>query len=126
MTERPLVSTLILNWNGAHLLPDCLSTLATQDWSGHEVVVVDNGSADDSAAVTARYPAARWLPMGENLGFTRAYNRAVRDAKGAFLFFVNNDMRFEPDCVSRLAPRASRLRADPFSVSDTGALLAGA
>ena len=102
MTERPLVSTLVLNWNGAHLLPDCLATLATQDWPAHEVVVVDNGSRDDSAAVTARYPA-RWLPMGDNLGFTRAYNRAVRDAKGEFLFFVNNDMRFLPECVGRLA-----------------------
>ncbi len=102
MTERPLVSTLVLNWNGAHLLDECLATLAAQDWPAHEVVVVDNGSRDDSAAVTARHPA-RWLPMGENLGFTRAYNRAVHDAKGEFLFFVNNDMRFEPDCVGRLA-----------------------
>ncbi len=118
MTERPLVSTLILNWNGAHLLPDCLSTLGTQDWPAHEIVVVDNGSADDSDAVTARYPAARWLPLGRNLGFTRAYNRAVRDAKGEFLFFVNNDMRFEPDCVSRLA---TALAADDtlFAVDPT-------
>ena len=81
MSERPLVSTLVLNWNGAHLLPDCLATLAKQDCPAHEVVIVDNGSVDDSAAVAARYPA-RWLPMGENLGFTRAYNRAVHDAKG--------------------------------------------
>jgi len=62
VTERPLVSTLILNWNGAHLLPDCLATLATQNWA-RTSRGVDNGSVDDSAAVTARYPA-RWLPMG--------------------------------------------------------------
>src|SRR2546422_10596984 len=102
MSERPLVSTLVLNWNGAHLLDDCLATLAAKYWPAHVVVVVDSGSRDYSAAVTARHPA-RWLPMGENLGFTRAYNRAVHDAKGEFLFFVNNDMRFEPDCVGRLA-----------------------
>lgn len=102
MIEPPLVSTLVLNWNGAHLLSDCLSTLAAQQWPAHEIVVVDNGSIDDSAAVAARYPA-RWLPMGDNLGFTRAYNRAVPEVKGDFVFFVNNDMRFEPDCLSQLA-----------------------
>jgi len=117
VSERPLVSTLVLNWNGAHLLADCLATLATQDWPAHEIVVVDNGSADDSAAVTARYPA-RWLPMGENLGFTRAYNRAARDAKGDFLFFVNNDMRFERDCVGRLA-RALAADDSLFAVDPT-------
>src|SRR5437899_1710038 len=112
-----LVSTLVLNWNGAHLLDDCLVTLAAQDWPAHEVVVVDNGSGDDSAAVTARHPA-RWLPMGDNLGFTRAYNRAVRDAKGELLFFVNNDMRFEPDCVGRLA-RALAADDTLFAVDPT-------
>ncbi len=117
MTEQPLVSTLVLNWNGAHLLDDCLVTLAAQDWPAHEVVVVDNGSGDDSAAVTARHPA-RWLPMGDNLGFTRAYNRAVRDAKGELLFFVNNDMRFEPDCVGRLA-RALAADDTLFAVDPT-------
>src|SRR5262249_33086666 len=61
VSERTLVSTLVLNWNGAHLLPDCLATLGSQDWPAHEVLVVDNGSVDDSAAVTARYPA-RWVP----------------------------------------------------------------
>src|SRR5881397_2104043 len=124
MTERPLVSTLVLNWNGAHLLDDCLVTLAAQDWPAHEVVVVDNGSGDDSAAVTARHPA-RWLPMGDNLGFTRAYNRAVRDAKGELLFFVNNDMRFEPDCVGRLARALAAddtlFAADPTQRSWDGA-----
>src|SRR5437899_2813557 len=103
--------------NRAHLLDDCLVTLAAQDWPAHEVVVVDNGSGDDSAAVTARHPA-RWLPMGDNLGFTRAYNRAVRDAKGELLFFVNNDMRFEPDCVGRLA-RALAADDTLFAVDPT-------
>jgi len=96
------VSAMVLNWNGAHLLPDCLSTLAAQAWPGLEIVVVDNGSEDDSRDVTAHYPA-RFIALGTNLGFAAGYNRAVSEAKGELLFFVNNDMRFLPDCVDRLA-----------------------
>jgi GT2 family glycosyltransferase len=122
--NRPVVSTLVLNWNGAHLLPDCLGSLAEQDWPALEVLVVDNGSADDSADVCGRYPA-RWLPMGVNLGFTRAYNRAVPEAKGELLFFVNNDMRFPPDCVSTLARSVAAddtlFAADPTQRSWDGA-----
>ena len=98
----PVVSAIVLNWNGAHLLPDCLTTLAEQDWRSLELIVVDNGSLDDSEAVCGKH-GARFLPMGENLGFSRANNRGALAAAGDFLFIVNNDMRFHPDCVSRLA-----------------------
>lgn len=102
MSGRPTVTAMVLNWNGAHLLPDCLSTLAAQDRPELEILVVDNGSVDDSREVTAHYPA-RFVALGANLGLSAGYNRAVPDAKGEFLFFVNNDMRFLPDCVGRLA-----------------------
>jgi GT2 family glycosyltransferase len=109
MTHEPLVTAIVLNYNGAHLLPDALNTLKRQQWSALEVVVVDNGSLDDSAAVATGY-GVRWLPLGTNLGFSQANNRAAREAKGEFLFFVNNDMRFTPDCVGTLA---QVLRDDP-------------
>jgi hypothetical protein len=101
VSDRPLVTAVVLNYNGAHLLPDCLSTLAGQDWPALEVLVVDNGSLDDSEAVS-RAHHARWLPLGANLGFSRANNLGAAEAKGEWLFVVNNDMRFTPECVSRL------------------------
>ncbi len=117
MTEAPLVSVIVLNYNGAHLLPYSLGTLTKQDWHPLEIVVVDNGSLDDSADVVAGF-SVRWLPLGANLGFSRANNRAAADAKGEVLFFVNNDMRFRPDCVRRLV---EVLQADPtlFAVDPT-------
>jgi GT2 family glycosyltransferase len=102
MRQHPEVTTIVLNYNGAHLLPDCLSTLRQQDWPALDVLVVDNGSLDDSPAVVAAH-GARWHPLGENLGFSRANNRAAEQARGDFLFFVNNDMRFTPTCVRILA-----------------------
>lgn len=119
----PVVSALVLNWNGAHLLPDCLTSLAAQDWPALEVLVADNGSVDDSEAV-ARAHGVRWLPMGENLGFSLANNQAARQAQGDQLFIVNNDMRFLPDCVSRLAltldADASLFAADPTQLDWDG------
>jgi GT2 family glycosyltransferase len=102
MSGEPLVTAIVLNYNGAHLLPDCLQTLQAQDWPALEILVVDNGSLDDSRGVCLGH-GVRWLPLGANLGFSQANNRAAVEAKGEFLFFVNNDMRFRPDCVSRLA-----------------------
>ena len=107
--QDPLVSTVVVNYNGAHLLPDCLDSLNGQDLPGHEVIVVDNGSIDESQAVVEKY-GCRFIPLGDNLGLPAAYNRGAEHARGEYVFFVNNDMRFEPDCVRLLA---GALAADP-------------
>src|SRR5207247_474866 len=101
MTE-PVVSTIVVNYNGSHLLPDCLGSLQKQDVDGHEIIVVDNGSIDESAEVIGRF-GLRLLALGRNYGLPAAYNRGAEIAAGRYLFFVNNDMRFEPDCVRELA-----------------------
>lgn len=101
MKETPFVSVIVLNYNGAHLLPDSLGTLLDQDFHPLEVLVVDNGSLDNSAQVAQAYPV-RWIPLVSNLGFSQANNLAAQEAKGNYLFFVNNDMRFPPDCVRQL------------------------
>jgi GT2 family glycosyltransferase len=123
MEQHPLVTAIVLNYNGAHLLPDCLSTLSTQEWPSLDILVVDNGSLDDSAVVVGAH-GAQWLPLGENLGFSRANNRAAREARGDFLFFLNNDMRFTPACVGSLAcvlrDDPSLFAADPTQLSWDG------
>ena len=123
VTEHPLVTAIVLNYNGAHLLPDCLSSLLAQDWPALDILVVDNGSLDDSASVAASYHV-RWLPLGRNLGFSRANNLAAREARGDCLFIVNNDMKFPPDCVSRLmhvlGKDPSLFAVDPTQVSWDG------
>jgi GT2 family glycosyltransferase len=96
-----MVTVVIPNYNGAHLLPDCLQSLHDQRGVRVEIVVVDNGSIDESAAVTREY-GARWLPLGANRGLAAACNEGSHHAEGEFLFFANSDMRFEPDCLVRL------------------------
>ena len=102
----PRVAAVILNWNGAHLLPDCLTSLKGQDYTNLEVVVADNGSGDDSRAVAAA-EGVRFLAFGKNLGFAGGNNAAAGRIEADFVLFVNNDMRFDSGFVSALLARAA-------------------
>jgi GT2 family glycosyltransferase len=85
----PRLSIVVVNWNGAAYLGACL---ASARGAGREVVVVDNASSDDSAAlVRERFPDVRWLANPANLGFARAANRGLREARGAYVLFLNPD-----------------------------------
>jgi GT2 family glycosyltransferase len=101
MADKPRVSAIIVNWNGAKHLRLCLPSLLSQSFKSLEIVVVDNRSSDDSAEV-ARSHSVRWLPLEENLGLAPALNRGAAIAEGDLLLFVNNDMRFDPGFVSAL------------------------
>lgn len=99
--QRPVVSAIVLNFNGAKYLPDCLLSLAPQTYPKFEVLVADNGSSDDSKTVAADY-AVRWVPLGRNFGLAHATNMAASHATGSLLVFVNNDMRFGPSFIETL------------------------
>ncbi len=88
--------------NGAEHLRICLPSLALQSFPPLEVIVVDNGSSDDSAEV-AKSHGVRCLPLEENLGLAPGLNRGAAIATGDLLLFVNDDMRFHPEFVAGLA-----------------------
>lgn len=102
MKEAPRVSAIIANWNGAHHLRVCLPSLREQSFGSLEIVVVDNGSSDESEQVSREFQA-RWLALGENIGLAPALNRGAAIAKGEFFLFLNNDMRFDREFVAGLA-----------------------
>jgi GT2 family glycosyltransferase len=101
MNAKPVVSAIVVNWNGAHHLRLCLPSLRSQSFKSLEIIVVDNGSSDDSAEV-ARAWEVRWLGLDENIGLAPALNRGAAIAAGDFLLFVNNDMRFDREFVATL------------------------
>jgi GT2 family glycosyltransferase len=101
MDGKLAVSAIIVNWNGAHHLRVCLPSLRSQSFKSLEIIVVDNGSSDDSAEV-AREWEVRWLGLDKNIGLAPALNRGAAIAAGDFLLFVNNDMRFDREFVAAL------------------------
>lgn len=110
-----MVSVIIANWNGAHHLRVCLPSLLAQFHKPLEIIVVDNGSTDDSATVAEEFHA-NWLPLTKNLGLAPALNQGAGIAGGEFLLFVNNDMRFDPGFVAALLEPL--LRDDRVFASD--------
>jgi GT2 family glycosyltransferase len=101
MSEKASVSVVIVNWNGAAHLRICLPSLLAQSYKAREIIVVDNGSSDDSEEVVKVFQV-KWLPLKENIGLAPALNRGAAIATGDLLLFVNNDMRFDQEFVAAL------------------------
>lgn len=108
----PTVSVVLLNWNGAHLLPTCLASLRHQTFQGFEIITPDNGSTDGSLELLARdYPEVQVLKFDHNRGFCLAMNDGMRAARGEFIFSLNNDTELDPTCLQELV-QAMRTHPD--------------
>jgi GT2 family glycosyltransferase len=94
----PLVSVIIVNWNGAEVLPECLRSLLALNCKDIEIVVVDNGSDDDSVNIINKIcgGTAKIVRLEKNIGFAAGVNIGVQNAEGEFIATLNNDMVVEP------------------------------
>jgi GT2 family glycosyltransferase len=101
---QPRVRAVVVSWNGAHLLPDCLDSLLSQSVASDvEIVVVDNASEDGTAAMLAeRYPGVVVVPSQANLGFAGGADVGLAGFTGPFTALLNNDATFAPDAIERM------------------------
>ena len=103
------VSLVIVNFNGRHHLEDCLTSVYESRFRNFEVLMVDNGSRDQSCEYVAReFPRVKILPLDYNSGFSVANNLAVRQAGGDLLAFLNNDVEVETSWLEALVQEAEK------------------
>jgi GT2 family glycosyltransferase len=99
----PLVSAVVVAYNGVRWLEGLLPSLAAQTWRPLEVVVVDNGSMDDTADwVRREHPEVRLVRLEPGVSLAGGINRGMAEARGEHLFILNQDITLEPDAVAEL------------------------
>jgi glycosyltransferase involved in cell wall biosynthesis len=116
MTMPPLVSIVIPCFNQGRYLADAIASAVGQSHAPIEVIVVDDGSIDETPRVAAGFPAARYVRQA-NAGTAVARNRGLRDARGELLLFLDADDRLVRDAV---AIGVASLDAHPGAAFATG------
>jgi len=103
MTEYPLVSIIIVNYNGKKLLEECFNSLSKVSYPAFEIILVDNNSSDDSIEfIKNHYPKTIIVKLERNYGFAYPNNVGTKNAKGNFLLFLNNDTVVTPNFLQEL------------------------
>jgi GT2 family glycosyltransferase len=102
-SKEPLISVVIPNLNGMTYLPDCLSSLHEQTFDQFEVIIVDNGSTDNSLEfIRKNFPRTVIIENTDNLGFAKANNQGIAAAKGKYIAALNNDTKVDRDWLRNL------------------------
>ena len=114
--EENLVSVIIPTYNHARFLGEAIESAARQTWSRVEIVVIDDGSTDNTPEVVARYPAVRYFRT-DQVGVSAARNEGIRRSNGQFLIFLDAD--------DRLLPRAAELGVEKFRENPPAAFVSG-
>ncbi len=94
----PLVSIIVVNYNGEGLIKDCFSGLKNQSFKDFEIIVIDNASSDGSLCEIQKYlekysmePLIKIISLSSNSGFTGGNIEGKKHAKGEYIALLNND-----------------------------------
>jgi len=103
MKHLPLISTVILNWNGKEYLHPCLQSVKGQTYPNIEIILVDNASTDGSIEyIKDLLSDLRLIINYRNIGYGGGNNRGIEEAKGRYIFVLNSDTEIEKRCLELL------------------------
>lgn len=116
---------VVVSHNRADLLRRCLESLEqSQDRSTIQVIVVDNGSTDESPDLESEFPKNRYFRLPKNFGLTKAMNIGWRAAEAEYSLFLHEDTEVEPQAIGRLADvldaRSDAAAVCPLLVDEAG------
>lgn len=101
--KKPLISVIIVNWNGEKIIDTCISSLYKQNYKNFEVIVVDNNSTDKSKdVVKKKFKKVKLVDNKQNVGFAEGNNIGIKHAKGKFILLLNTDAIITARLLDRL------------------------
>lgn len=113
--ENPLVTVVVPIYNVETYLEQCLDSIAVQTFHSYEVILVDDGSTDNSGKIAKRYEQTYLsfrLIQQENGGLSSARNTGIENARGKYICFVDSDDCIEADYIEKLYNKAQEFNAD--------------
>ena len=96
LPDHPKVSVVVASYNGGRTLPACLNSLTHLNYPNYEIILVDDGSTDDTAKIASHYPTVRTIHQ-PNLGLSAARNTGIAATKGDLVAFTDSDCRADED-----------------------------
>jgi len=103
MSENPLVSVIVLNYNAGELLLNCIESIKKSAYKNLEIIVVDNISTDKSQKICKeKYPDIKLIQNDENFGYCEGNNIGIREAKGDYIIILNPDTIVESSWIEEL------------------------
>ena len=107
LPEAPRVSVVVCTYNGGATLDQCLRSLLGLDYPDYEVIVVDDGSTDDTRAILERFPEVKAIHQ-PNRGLSVARNVGLRAATGEIVAYTDSDCFADPDWLTHLVHQLVR------------------
>ena len=103
MSENPLVSVIVLNYNAGELLLNCVESVKKSAYKDLEIIVVDNISTDKSQKICKeKYPDIKLIQNDENFGYCEGNNIGIREAEGDYIIILNPDTIVESNWIEEL------------------------
>ena len=90
-SNSPKISVIVPTYNRAYQLKETLCSVLTQTYQDFELIVVDDGSIDDTSKVVQEFPRVKYLALKENYGVSIARNEGLASAKGKYICFLDSD-----------------------------------
>jgi len=95
--SKPLVSVIVLNYNGMSFLKCCFDSLRASSYPNVELIMVDNDSSDNSVEfIQKNYSEVRVINSGGNIGYSAANNIGIKSSNGKYVILLNNDVEVTP------------------------------
>ncbi|MBI2484300.1 glycosyltransferase family 2 protein [Candidatus Uhrbacteria bacterium] len=108
---RATVTISLVTYNSADRIINCLRSIRSQTYSNCNLVVLDNASSDDTAAIVEKHaPDAEVIRETRNTGFAAAHNRIIGRVSSDYILVLNDDCALEPDYVAALVEQMEQYR----------------